>query len=114
MWKPVVVIIDGDLRLLASIGLHSPDLHPARSLGVEIDILAVRRVVGAIVQTRRRGKTLLFSAFNRNCVDIELIVPLTAEGQCLAVCRPSVPVGWSKLSDPPRRAASRRQNVDQR
>jgi hypothetical protein len=48
--EPIVVIVEGDLFLIAAVGVHAPDLHVAGALGVEVDVLAVGRILGAIVE----------------------------------------------------------------
>ena len=53
-----------DLFLFAAVGIHSPDLHHAGSFGVEINVLAVRRVVGAVVQAVGGCEPFLFAAWS--------------------------------------------------
>src|SRR5205823_1072914 len=52
--EPVVEIIVGDLLLSASVWSHPPDLHSSASRRVEVDVLAVGRVLRAVVESRRR------------------------------------------------------------
>ncbi len=51
MGKPVRIgRVFGDLLLVGAIRLHAPDFHVAGALGVKIDILAVGRIFGPIVE----------------------------------------------------------------
>ena len=38
---------------LRAVGQHAPNLHVARAVGIEVDVLAVRRIIGAVVQAAR-------------------------------------------------------------
>src|SRR6202035_1586029 len=77
--KPVVELIRSNLLLLASVGPHAPDLHAAGPFGIEVDVLAVRRILGAIVQTLRRGQARFFGSGASGSsyrVDIEVAISL--------------------------------------
>lgn len=39
--EPIVEVVEGDLLLLAAIGMHAPDLHVAGALGIEINVFAI-------------------------------------------------------------------------
>src|SRR5207302_8448456 len=93
MRKPVVVIAGCDLFLLTAVGFHPPDLHRAAPFRVEVDVLAVGRVVRAVVQTGRCGELLFVPTLDRDGVDVELAVSFAAKGERLAIRRPAMPVG---------------------
>src|SRR5436309_1951111 len=42
MRKPIILFVEENLLLLATVGLHAPDLHVAGALGVEVNIFTVR------------------------------------------------------------------------
>src|ERR1700722_18705132 len=111
--KPVIEIIGEDLLLLASVGFHSPDLHTAGALGVEINIFTVRRIFGTIVEAFGGREPCLFSAGRRNRIDIEVSLTLANERQRFTVGRPAVPIRWRLLRDAARRAAGDGNDVDQ-
>ncbi len=112
--KPVVGLIRQNLFLLASVRLHAPDLHPPRALGVEIDELAVRRIFGAVIQSRCGGEADFLPAGYRNRIDIEVAVALPRKRDRLSIRRPSMPVRRRVLGNLPRRSASERRDKDGR
>src|SRR3954468_12629049 len=115
--EPVVKLIREDLFLLAAIGLHAPDLHMPRTLGIEINVISVRRIFGSIIQSFGSGKARLFGscAFcSRNRVDVEISVALANERQCPTIGRPAVPVRRRCLGDAAWRASSDGEDVDER
>src|SRR5262245_19451778 len=114
MREPVVVLVGRDLLLVAAVGLHAPDLHPAGAIRVEVDGFAVGGELWAVVQPLGRRQAFLLAAFGGNAVYVELAVALTAEDERLAVRRPAVPVGWPRRRDELGRAAGDRQRVDER
>ena len=62
MRKPIVELVKSNLFLRASIGMHTPNLHVASAFGIEVNILPVRRIFRAIVQSFCRRKSGLFAA----------------------------------------------------
>ena len=52
--EPVVELIRRNLFLAASVRPHAPDLHAAGALGVEVNVVAVRRVLGPVVESLGR------------------------------------------------------------
>src|SRR5438876_10371100 len=99
MRKPVVVIVGEDLLLIAAVGLHTPDLHVSGALGVEIDVLTIGRIFGAVVKSLCGCKTSFITASYGNRVDIKVAIALADEGESLAIRRPAVPVRGSVLGD---------------
>ena len=74
MREPVSVAVIRHLFLSAAVGQHAPDLHQAGTLGIEVDVFAVGRIVGAVVEAFGVGQTALLAAIHRNGVNIELAV----------------------------------------
>src|SRR5208283_5210188 len=99
MCKPVVVIVRSDLLLAASVSLHSPDLHHPGTFRIKINVLAVGRIIGAVIQSWRTRQSFFFASCCRDRVNIKLTIPFAAESQCLSVRRPAMPVGWTDGSD---------------
>src|ERR1035441_2342186 len=91
--EPVVEAVEGDLLLGAAVGVHAPDLHAAAALGVEVDVLAIGRIFGTIVEALGSSEASLFTSAYRDGVDVELAVTLGTVGECLAVGRPTMPIG---------------------
>src|SRR3984893_11329123 len=89
--KPVIEIVGENLLLLAAIGLHAPDLHMSGAFGVEVDVVAVRRVFGAVIQAFGRGQARLFAARYGDRVNIKVAIALADKGERLAVGRPTSP-----------------------
>ena len=56
MREPVVEFVVGELRLLVPVGDHSPEVHAAGAIRVEIDVLPIRRILGAIVEALGGGE----------------------------------------------------------
>src|SRR4051812_40803607 len=112
--EPVIVFIAGHLFLAAAVWFHAPDLHEAAPVGIEIDVLSIRRVIGAIIQARRSGEAALVTARNGYGVDIEFTVALTAVGHGLSVGRPAMPVRWPQWRDLARLASCDREQINQR
>src|SRR6266566_4433969 len=92
VWEPVVIVVGENLLLITAVGLHAPDLHVSGALGVEVNVLAVGRILGTIVETHRGGEACFFSARDWNCVDVEFTVALTDKGEGLAIRRPTMPI----------------------
>src|SRR6266568_7438070 len=90
VWKPVVVIVGEHLFLIAPVSLHAPNQHMPAALGVEINVLAIGRILGAIVKTFRGRQPSFISACGWNRVDVELVVALANKGEGLAIRRPSM------------------------
>ena len=113
MWEPVVRIFAQHLLLVRSVRVHAPDLHVACPLGVEIDVSAVGREFGAIVEARCNGELGFIAAGCGNRVNVEVgsigaldlaaaalsgqdlivISALACKDECFAVRGPAVPVG---------------------
>ena len=67
--------------------------QPPDRIGVEVDPLAVRRVLGAVVVVARRGELLLGAAAHWHAKQVErLAVALADERQPLVVRRPSMEI----------------------
>src|SRR5215470_6635669 len=92
MWKPIVCIIRDYAFLSRAVWMHTPDLHGACALRVEIDVLAIWRVVRPVVQAFGRGQANFFSAGGGDGENVEVGVSFTYKGERLAVRRPAVPV----------------------
>src|SRR5688500_4324470 len=92
--KPVVVLVEGDLLGMAAVGPHAPDLHRARAHGVEVDVLAVGRVLWAIVERAGRREGRLYLRVDVDGPEIAIVAGLalasTGEDELLAVRRPAV------------------------
>ena len=96
-----------------AVGGHAPDLHLAGALGVEINILAVGRKFGAVVEAGGGGEALLFAASGGDGVNVELVVALAAEGEGFAIGGPAVPIGRAELGDLARSAAGDGEDVNE-
>src|SRR5436190_7236809 len=114
MREPVVIIVLGDLRLIAAIGVHAPDLHQAGPLGIEVNIFFIQRVFRSIIQTGGVGQPEFGSASSRDRVNIEFLVSLAAKSQRFSVRGPAMPVRRARLGDLPRFAAADWENVYER
>lgn len=56
VWEPSVArLVESHLRLIGTIGVHTPYLHEARANTIEPDVLAVGTILGTIVQPFRCG-----------------------------------------------------------
>ena len=110
--EPVVAVVAGDLFLIGAVRLHAPDLHVSGALGVEVNVCAVGRVLGAVVEAGGGGEARFVAARDGDGVDVEVAVALAGEGESLAVGRPAVPVRGSIRRDQARRAAGDGNNVD--
>src|SRR6516165_11030116 len=113
MRKPIIGFVKGNLLLLAAVGRHAPNLHPAGAFGVKVDVAPIRRVLRPIVQALGRREAPFRTTGGRDGVDVELVAALTAESKHLSVRRPAVPVGWPHWCDELGYAAGDRQRVDQ-
>ena len=85
MRKPVVEVVGENLLLLAAVRLHPPNLHVPGALGIEIDVLTIGRVFGAIVEAFGSCEARLITAGNRDCVDVEIAIALADEGEGLTI-----------------------------
>ena len=110
MREPVVVIVVRYLFLVTAIRLHSPDLHVSGALGVEINVSAVGRVLGAVVESGSSGQAGFLAACSGDGVYVEVVAALAGKGQGLSVRRPAVPVGGRVGGDEAGRSAGRRAN----
>ena|SRR5438477_8775367 len=90
--KPIVRIVGGHAFLIGAVGMHAPDLHGAGTLRIEIDVLAIWRIVRSVVQAFGRGQANFFSAGSGNAENIEVAISFTDKGERLAIRRPSVPI----------------------
>ena len=71
MGEPVVVIVGRDLFLVRAVRLHAPDLHQTGALGIEVNIFPVRRIIRAVIQTRRRRQPRFLPAAGGNGVNVK-------------------------------------------
>src|SRR5450755_3943277 len=99
MGKPIIKCVGGDLFLRRAVRLHTPDLHLAGALGIEIDVSTVGRIVGAIVETFGGSQASFVAAGYGDGVDVELAVALADESESAAVWRPAVPIRWREFCD---------------
>src|SRR5712692_2296458 len=113
MRKPVVVFVRGDLLLAGPIRAHAPNLHRAAALRIEVDELAVGRIIRAVIKSLRGGEPRLFAATRGNGVNVEVAIALRAVSQRFAVGRPSVPIRGTQAGDSFGRSAADRQRVDE-
>src|SRR5579872_1977981 len=109
MRKPILEFISGDALGLAivrpgAIGGHSPNVPTTRPVRVDIDPLAVRRVVGTIIIDRTRSK-LLFTSAGRNTKDIEVVATLAYKSQPFSIRRPAVEITRMIFRNQDRRCA---------
>ena len=107
-------LVERDLLLVAPVRLHPPDLHVARAVGVEVDPLAVRRQLRAVVDAFGRGQPDFLAAIDGDLVEVELAVALPGVEQPLLVGRPAVEVRRRVRGDALRLATGRRQHPDHR
>src|SRR4051812_31730678 len=114
MREPIIKFVGRNLRLLAAIGAHAPDLHRAAALGVEVNGPAIGRVVRTVIKTLGGCQARLPAAGGWNCVDIELAIALGTKGERFAIGRPAVPVGWSQRGYAPGSAPGGRQRINDR
>src|SRR5438046_2247094 len=106
MREPVVEFIRGHLLLLAAIRMHAPDLHPAAPVRIEINPLAIRRIIRTVIQSIRARQASLSPAVQWNGVDIEVAISLGTISERQAVRRPAVPIRWPQLRHAPWSAAA--------
>src|ERR1700687_5546628 len=90
--EPVVVVVGKDLHLLAAVGLYSPNMHVPGALGIEINVLPIRRIFRPIVESRCCRQSLLLATFHWNCVNVKIAVALPNKRQSSSVGRPPMPV----------------------
>jgi len=83
--KPIVEFTVCDLLLFAAIGAHFPDLHVAGAHGIEIDVLSIGRIFGAVIEALCGGKPFFFASLRRDGVNIEFTVALADESESLSV-----------------------------
>src|SRR6266568_7932176 len=112
MRKPVVVFVRGDLLLAGPIRAHAPNLHRAAALRIEVDELAIGRIIRAVIESLRGGQPRLFAAIRGNGVNVEVAVAFRAVSQRFAVGRPAVPIRGTEASDAFGRAAGDGERVD--
>ena len=83
--KPVVKFVRGDLFLCASVRPHTPDLHGPGAVGVKVNVLAVGRILGPVVEPLGGSQAGFIATCDRNGVDIEVPIPLSDEGKRSAI-----------------------------
>jgi exodeoxyribonuclease VII large subunit len=71
--EPVAKVVGDDLLRLAAVGLHPPDLHPPGAVRVEVDELAVRGELRAVVETPVRQARLLAAGRRRFTAPLERV-----------------------------------------
>src|SRR5258708_37072094 len=81
MREPVIPLVGRKLLLPGAIRAHPPDLHLPGALGVEVDILAVWRVLRSVVEALGRRQTSLRAAIDPDRVNIKFAVALPGERQ---------------------------------
>jgi hypothetical protein len=85
MRKPVVIFVTGNLLLITTIRLHSPDLHRSAAHRVEVDVFAVGAILWPIIQPFSSGDPDFFATFCGYSVDVKFPIPLRSVDQELAV-----------------------------
>src|ERR1700686_1499632 len=103
VWEPVFPFVAGDPLGLGVIGAcavggHAPDVPASGTIRVEVDPLAVGRVLGSVVISGVGGQALLGAAVDRDAIDVEIVAALGAHGQPLSVRRPSVKIAGRLVS----------------
>ena len=88
--EPVVVFIESDLFLMATIRFHAPEFHGAGAHGIKINILAVGGILRAIIECWTLCKRCFLFGGDINSPDIKNFVALSGEYQGLLVGRPAV------------------------
>src|ERR1700730_17687454 len=91
MGKPIGIFIKGHLFLLRTIYVHPPNLHTASTVRMEIYILAIRGVIGPVIQPFCISQSFRRASFYRYCVYIQVGKVSSAECYCLAIRAPSMP-----------------------
>ena len=93
MREPVVPPVFGDLRLLAAVPLHAPNLHQAGVCSVIPNVLSVRGILRAVVKATL-CQSLFHTAVHRDRVHVHFLpavdVAKSAVGHLRAVRRPAV------------------------
>ena len=93
MREPVVPPVFGDLRLLAAVPLHAPNLHQAGVCSVIPNVLSVRGILRAVVKATL-CQSLFHAAVHRDRVHVHFLpavdVAESAVGHLRAVRRPAV------------------------
>src|SRR5580700_5967051 len=98
MRKPVFQFIAGDalgfsIAGTGAVGGKPPNVPTARAIGIDVDPIAIRRIIGTIVVDRARSQLLFSAAAYCDTKDIEVTaVPLADKGEPLAVWRPAVKI----------------------
>src|SRR3954468_8233245 len=95
-------ILIGDLLGRRAIGLHSPDLQLAGARRIEIDELAVRRVVRSVIQSIR-GQPMLGTAVDWHGENVSFAGAALSECKALTVRSAGMKVtGRRGVGDPAR------------
>src|SRR5579872_251761 len=98
MGKPIFQFIAGDALGLGIPGTRaasreSPDVPAAGTVGIDVNPVAVRRIIGAVVVGVIRSHLLLSPIVYGDTKDIEVTaVPPADEGQPFAIRRPAVKI----------------------
>src|SRR5262249_39302750 len=103
-----------NLGLLAAVGVHSPDLHVTRSHGIEVDVFAIWRVLGAVIEAFGSRESLLFASLRGNRVDVEVPIALADNSERFSIWLPAMPIGRGVLCNWPRCAAGEGKNINLR
>src|SRR3984885_8754843 len=112
---PVVQIVGGDLLGTGAIRMHAPDLHIPAAIGIEVNVLAVRRVIRVVVNFGACGEGRLGSTVRGDGVDVSAAaLDGAGEENRPAIRRPAMPVGAWILGDESRRSSAGRDDVDMR
>src|ERR1700732_5353465 len=103
MREPILQFITGDAIGLAiarpgAVRGKSPEVPAPRTVGVDIDPLAIRRVVWAIIIGSAESE-LLFTSAACDAKDIEVVATLADKSQPLSIGRPTVEVARMILSN---------------
>src|ERR1700737_3180120 len=97
MWEPVLQLVAGNLLCFRIAGTrpirrYAPDIPTSGAIRIEVDPLAVERVIGAVVVTGTGGESLFRAACGGHAEDIEIAFALSDHREVLAVGRPAVEV----------------------
>ncbi len=97
--EPVVALVKGELCLATTVGQHAPDLHQAGADRVEVDVLAVGGIFGAVVEAFGSGEADFVAARDRDRIDVVVAVALGAVDEGFAIGGPAVPIAGDEGGD---------------
>src|SRR5580698_6178702 len=87
--------------------MHTPYLHrAATTVGVEVDISAVRRIIGVVAYAGGCGKPRLRTTVHRDAPDITSARMRASKGDGLSIGRPAMKIRGRILSDRTRATAA--------